>query len=94
MFYFYGVYDNIMPMDPESKKILEEIKALTEENSKMLHSMRRSLRLQRIMSILYWVFIIGSTIGAFWLIQPYIDSLKGAYSGAGDLINSYKSLSQ
>ncbi|MES2315725.1 MAG: hypothetical protein V4486_03265 [Patescibacteria group bacterium] len=77
-------------MDPESKKLLEEIKVLTEENSKMLHSMHRSMRMQRIMSILYWVFIIGSTVGAFYLIQPYIDSLKGAYGGANDILKGFQ----
>ena len=81
-------------MDPESKKLLENTLALTEENNQMLHSMKRSMRLGRIMSILYWVFIIGSAIGAYYLIQPYIDQLKGVYSGAGDVLDNFKSFGQ
>ena len=81
-------------MDAESKKLLQDTFALAEENNKMLHSMRRSMRWQRVMSILYWVFIIGSTIGVFYLIQPYIDSLKGASNGASNLYDQYKELLQ
>ncbi|OGI76149.1 hypothetical protein A3C67_01950 [Candidatus Nomurabacteria bacterium RIFCSPHIGHO2_02_FULL_42_19] len=81
-------------MDPESKKLLENTFALTEENNKMLHAMKRSMRLARIMSMLYWVFIIGSAIGAYYLIQPYIDQLKGVYNGAGDVLDNFKSFGQ
>jgi hypothetical protein len=52
-------------MDPESRKLLQEMLELTKENNDMLHAMRRSLRIQRIMSFLYWIFIIGSALGAW-----------------------------
>lgn len=68
-------------MFPEERELLERSVALGEENNKILHSMRRSMRLARIMSILYWVFIIGTAIGAFYLIQPYIESITGTYGG-------------
>ena len=81
-----------MPMDPidtQPKKVLEEILALTQENNKILHGMRRSMRWSRIMSILYWVFIIGSAVGALYLIQPYLDSISGAYNGANSILDSF-----
>lgn len=81
-------------MDPESKKLLQDTFELTEENNKMLHSMKRSMQMARIMSILYWVFIIGSAVGAYYLIQPYIDQAKNIYSGAGDALDSLKQLGQ
>ena len=77
-------------MSPEERKLLEENLELTKENNKMLHSMRRSMRTARVMSILYWVFIIGSAVGAFYLSQPYIDQLKSVYSGANDVLNNLK----
>jgi hypothetical protein len=82
-------------MDEETKKMLEETLALSKENNKILHSLRRSLRMQRIMTILYWVFIIGSAVGAFWLVQPYIDAITGSSSGSqsgSDLLKSYQDL--
>ena len=48
----------------------------------MLRSIQRHLRLTRFMTAVYWVFIIGSAIGAYYLIQPYIDQLRVIYSGA------------
>jgi hypothetical protein len=83
-------------MDPETKKLLEETLALSKENNKILHALHRSLRLQRIMTILYWVFIICSAVGAFWLIQPYIDAISGSSGGnsqsGSDLLKSYQDL--
>jgi len=72
-------------MTPEEKELLQRSVDLSEENNKMLHSIRRYMRISRIMSILYWVVIIGSAIGAFYLIQPYIEFFTGSY---GDVRNS------
>jgi hypothetical protein len=69
-------------MSPEEKELLQRAVALSEENNEMLRSMRRSMRISRWMSIAYWVFIIGSAVGAFYLIQPYIDGITGVYGGA------------
>ena len=77
-------------VDPESKKLLEETLALAKENNSMLHSMRRSLRIQRVMSILYWLFIIGSAVGAYYLIQPYVDQVIDAYGSMSNVLNSFK----
>ncbi len=69
-------------MTPEEKNLLQRTLELTEENNRMLKSMSRSMKLARVMSIIYWVFIIGSAVGAYYLIQPYIDAITGAYGGA------------
>lgn len=77
-------------MDPQSKKLLEDTFALVEENNKLLQGMRRSLRNQRILSIIYWVFIIGSAVGAYYFIQPYVDQLIALYRNAGDVFKNLK----
>ena len=77
-------------MDPQSTKLLEDTLALVEENNKMLHSMKRSMQMARIMSFLYWVFIIGSAVGAYYLIQPYVDQFKGVYDGANDVLKNFQ----
>lgn len=78
-FDFFWIFDIIILMTPEEKELLKRAVELAEENNNMLHSMRRSMRLARIMSILYWVVIIGSAVGAYYLIQPYIDALMAIY---------------
>jgi len=84
---FMFIFGSIQPMNPEEKELLERSVELGEENNKMLHSMRRSMRLARIMSILYWVVIVGSAVGAYYLIQPYIDMITGVYGGAVDTVD-------
>lgn len=76
-------------MSPEERELLNKSVALAEENNKMLHSMRRSMRMGNIARGVYWIFIIGSAVGAFYLLQPYIDQLKDVYSGAGSMLKSF-----
>ncbi len=75
-------------MTPEEKELLQRAVELSEENNEILRSMNRSMKIARIMSIVYWVFIIGSAVGAFYLIQPYIDGVINAYGNASTNINS------
>ncbi len=74
-------------MTPEEKEILKRTLKLTEDNNDILHSMRRSMRLQRLMSIVYWVFIVGGALGAYYLIQPYVDQLRDLYNSASGVIS-------
>lgn len=69
-------------MTPEDRELLKRSIALAEENNDILRSIQRSMRLSRFISILYWVFIIGSAVGAYYLIQPYIEQLTSIYGGA------------
>jgi hypothetical protein len=85
LFYFSYFSARIIPMTPEERSLLERTAALTEENNAILHKMRRSSRWQLVFQIFYWVLILGLTFGAFYFIQPYINSLTGAL---GDLDGS------
>lgn len=76
-------------MDPESKKLLEETFRLAQNNNDMLRSMKRSIMWGHITRTIYWVFIIGSAVGAFYLLQPYINQLKDVYDGASGILNSF-----
>ncbi len=79
-------------MDQEDKKLLQETLALAQENNKMLRSLRRSMIWGRVMSFLYWALIIGSAVGAYYFIQPYVDQLIGVYGGAKSNLDSVNSL--
>jgi hypothetical protein len=79
-------------MSPEEIELLKKSVSLAEDNNKILHSMRRSQRISQIMSFLYWAVIIGSAVGAYFLIQPYVDQLKDIYSGAGNVLNNFKQI--
>lgn len=79
-------------MDPESKRLLEENLALTQENNKMLHTLKSAMLWSRVMSVLYWVLIIGSALGAYYFVQPYIDQLLEVYGGAKSNLDSIGSM--
>jgi hypothetical protein len=79
-------------VDTEERKLLEEALTLAKENNKMLHSMRRSMIFGRVMSFIYWALIIGSAVGAYYYIQPYIDQLLGVYGGAKSNLDSINSV--
>ena len=89
-------------MSPEEKELFKRSIQLAEENNDILRSMQRSMRLARFMTIIYWVFIIGSAVGAYYLIQPYIEAVSGAYGGAKssfsdnikNAMDNFKSVSQ
>jgi hypothetical protein len=76
-------------MSPEEKELLEKSVKLGEENNKMLRALYRSMRTRRLMSIVYWVFIIGSLVGAWYFVQPLIDQVVGAYGGAQSNLQSF-----
>jgi hypothetical protein len=69
-------------MTPEERSLLERTAALAEENNKLLKSMQKSARWRTVFQIGYWAIIIILTFGAFYFIQPYINSLTGALDGA------------
>ena len=77
-------------MSPEEKELLNRSVALAEENNKILNSMKRSMRWASIARALYWIFIIGSAVGAFYLLQPYIDQIKDVYGNASDVLKNFK----
>ena len=77
-------------MSPEEGEMLKRSVALAEENNKMLHSIKRSMRMSRIMSILYWVIIIGISLGAFYFAQPYIDQVMKLYGSASSVLKNFK----
>ena len=70
-------------MTPEERSLLESTYKLAEENNKILRSLRRSARLGTIMRILYWVAIMGVSVGALYFIQPYLKFITDLGSGSG-----------
>lgn len=68
-------------MTPEDRELLRRSVALSEENNDMLRGIQSSLRLSRFISTVYWIVIIGSAIGAFYFVKPYIQQAEDLYGG-------------
>lgn len=71
-------------MTPEEKSLLERTYKLTEENNALLRKMQRRALFGTVFRVIYWALIIGISIGAFYFIQPYIDTLMGVYGQVQD----------
>jgi hypothetical protein len=79
-------------MDDESKQLLEKTLEIAQENNTMLHKMRRAQFWSNVVSALYWIFIIGTAIGAYYYLQPYLDQVLKLYDSASATLNSLKSI--
>ncbi len=80
-------------MTPEEKSLLERTYKLAEDNNEILRQMRRVNRFSTALRFLYWAIILGLSFGAYYFIQPYIDSLSGLYGQARDNIQTVQSVS-
>lgn len=78
-------------MDDESKKMLEETLALAKENHEMLRKVRGAQKQAAFFRFMYWAFIILAGVGAFYFIQPYVDSITGTAKEVNTSINDFKS---
>ena len=76
-------------MSPEERELFKRSIALAEENNDILRAMQRSQRLAHLMSIVYWIFIIGTAIGAYYFIQPYLQQIIDVYGGAKSGLNGF-----
>jgi len=66
--------------------MVEESLELSRENNKMLHSMRNSLRWSRVFRIFYWTIIIGSMLGAYYYLQPFLKVISTQYQMGASFI--------
>jgi hypothetical protein len=73
------------------RELLEKNLELNEENNKMLHTMERGARWTRILNIVYWIVIIGSALGAYYFLQPYIESVRKLFEALPGIESMLKS---
>jgi len=69
-------------MEPHERAMLEESLSLARENNEMLRSLRSNMRWTRLWRAIYWLVILGSLVGAYYYVQPYLDPMFQAYNKA------------
>jgi hypothetical protein len=75
-------------MSPEEHELLKRSIALAEENNDILRSIKRSMRFSSFMTVVYWLIIIGISVGAWYFVQPYLNKAEGLYSAAHTELNN------
>ncbi len=69
-------------MDPQIEELKELVRqniTLTQENNKMLHSIRRSALVSRLMRLLWIAVIVGASFYSYIYFQPYINQILTLY---------------
>lgn len=65
-------------MTPEERELLTETHRLVEENAEVLRQIRKHQRMTSAVKALYWIAVIALSLGAYYLIQPYVDTFKAS----------------
>ncbi len=80
---------NIYDMETDDLKQLLE---LCKENNHILRGMQRSARVAKFFKAIYWMLIIGSLVGSYYYIQPYVDKLINLYNNVSNVpdVNNLK----
>jgi len=91
-FVFCLSYAKISLMDQESKELLEKTYELAEDNNKMLRKVRSVQKRTALLQIIKTLFVVGVSIGAFYFLQPYVDSFQNFVQETGMTIEKFKSL--
>ncbi len=77
-------------MNPEERAMLEEAVTLSRENNQIVKKMWRATQWGRAVKGLYWFIVIGIAVGSFYFLQPYLDTLKGAYGNLQEVQGQFK----
>jgi len=90
---FLKSYAKIPFMDPESKQLLQNTLALTEENNKLLHKIRGFQRRGTVWQVLKYLLIIGIALGAFYYMDPYLNKIVNLYNSVTGTAQNTKNTS-
>ena len=70
------------------KRLLEENLKLSKENNVLLQKIHNIQRWAQITRVLYWLVIIGVSVGAFYFIKPFLGNITNLYTGGVSGINN------
>lgn len=68
-------------MTPEERQMLREALELSRKNNEVLNKLYRATLWGRAIKIVYWLLLIGVTVGSFYFLQPYFETLMDVYGG-------------
>ena len=75
-------------LEQNDEKKIEELLDLERDNNRMLRSMRRSIVLGNIMTVIYWLIVIGGIGWTYYYFQPYVKQYINLYDTAMSAIDT------
>ena len=67
-------------MDEQDKKTLQSLLRIEHENHAMLKKLVAFNHRALLVKIIYWIVIIGTAVGIFSFLRPYLDSIEALYT--------------
>lgn len=74
-------------MDEEATKLLREELEVNKENNKLLTKLVWYQKWARWFGAIKWIIIVGSTIGALYYLQPFLDGALNYYKTLLDTVS-------
>jgi hypothetical protein len=81
-------------MDTGDRDKLDELLELSRENNKILRAMKRRAVWNQVMTIIYWLIILGVAGWSYYIIQPYLVKYLTAYESIMGSMNSLNDKTQ
>ena len=79
-------------MSPEERELLTKSIKISEENNRMLKGIRRRARFSSLIHLIYWLLIIGSIVGSYYMVKPFVDPFISGYKSMQQNIQSVKNV--
>lgn len=67
------------------KQEIGELKVILKENHDMILGIHRRARITMLFGAVKWAIIVGISIGAFYYIQPFLETLMKTYASISGL---------
>jgi len=81
-------FENESHVEKKLDYIIHEL----ETQHKKIQTIHRILVVDKIFRFIYWFVIIGVSIGAFYYMQPYIETLLNTYNQVSNIANPIQNL--
>jgi len=71
-------------LEPEERRKFDELLALSRENNSMLKKMVNHMRWATFFRVIYWLIIIAISVGAYYILEPYLAAATDAFKSLGE----------
>jgi hypothetical protein len=74
----------------ELQERIDHLEKLTKDNNRILHTMRNHMRWGVFLRGMWWLFVLGSMLGLYYYLQPFIGQIFDTYNEIIDIPEKIK----
>lgn len=92
MIEIFLIFDILIAVDEDLRKIIIETHELAKDNNVMLKKIRGNQRRDAFFRAVRWIVVIGISVASYYLIQPYLTYVTALSSSAKEGASSLQGL--